>query len=43
VKPWVTVDVEVATSGDLYRSVLERLRAAGIETPRSGHDVRMLA
>jgi len=43
VKPWVKVDVEVATSGDLYRSVLERLRAAGIETPRSGHDVRMLA
>src|SRR5882724_933653 len=35
VKPWVTVDAEVAASGDLYRAVLERLRAAGIEVPRS--------
>jgi small conductance mechanosensitive channel len=43
VKPWVTVDTEVAASGDLYRSVLERLRAAGIELPSSRHDVRMLA
>ncbi len=43
VKPWVTVDSEVAASGDLYRAVLERLRAAGIEVPRSRHDVRMLA
>jgi small conductance mechanosensitive channel len=43
VKPWVTVDAEVAASGDLYRAVLERLRAAGIEVPRSRHDVHMLA
>jgi len=43
VKPWVTVDSEVAASGDLYRAVLERLRVAGIEVPRSQHDVRMLA
>jgi small conductance mechanosensitive channel len=43
VKPWVTVDSEVAASGDLYRAVLERLRVAGIEVPRSRHDVRMLA
>ena len=43
VKPWVTVAAEVAASGDLYRAVLERLRAAGIEVPRSSHDVHMLA
>ena len=43
VRPWVTVDAEVAASGDLYRAVLERLRAAGIEVPRSRHDVHMLA
>jgi small conductance mechanosensitive channel len=43
VKPWVTVDAEVAASGDLYRAVLEHLRAAGIEVPRSRHDVHMLA
>jgi small conductance mechanosensitive channel len=43
VKPWVTVDAEVAASGDLYRAVLERLRAEGIEVPRSRHDVQMLA
>jgi small conductance mechanosensitive channel len=42
-KPWVTVDTEVAAAGDLYRAVLERLRAAGIEVPISRHDVRMLA
>src|SRR4030095_13946246 len=36
VKPWVTVDHEVATSGDLNRAVLERIRAAGIEGPASG-------
>jgi small conductance mechanosensitive channel len=43
VKPWVTVDAEVAASGDLYRALLEHLRAAGIEVPRSRHDVHMLA
>jgi small conductance mechanosensitive channel len=43
VKPWVTVDTEVAASGDLYRSIAERLRAAGIEVPPSRHEVRMLA
>ena len=43
VKPWVTVDTEVAASGDLYRAVLERIRAAGVEVPPSRHDVRMLA
>ena len=43
VRPWVTVDAEVAASGDLYRAVLEHLRAAGIEVPRSRHDVHMLA
>ena len=43
VKPWVAVDHEVATSGDLNRAVLERIRAAGIEVPPSRHEVRMLA
>lgn len=43
VKPWVAVDHEVATSGDLNRAVLERVRAAGIEVPPSRHEVRMLA
>ena len=43
VRPWVTVDAEVAASGDLYRALLEHLRAAGIEVPRSRHDVHMLA
>jgi small conductance mechanosensitive channel len=43
VKPWVAVDHEVATSGDLNRAVLERVRAAGIEVPQSRHEVRMLA
>lgn len=42
VKPWVTVDTEIAASGDLYRAVLERLRAAGIEVGASRRDVRML-
>ena len=43
VKPWVAVDHEVATSGDLNRAVLERIRTAGIEVPPSRHEVRMLA
>jgi small conductance mechanosensitive channel len=43
VKPWVAVDHEVATSGDLNRAVLERIRGAGIEVPPSRHEVRMLA
>jgi small conductance mechanosensitive channel len=43
VKPWVKVDTEVAAAADLYRAVLERLRAAGIEVPTSRRDVRMLA
>ena len=43
VKPWVTADAEVAASGDLYRAVVERLRAAEIEVPRSRHEVHMLA
>jgi len=43
VKPWVAVDHEVVTSGDLNRAVLERIRAAGIEVPQSRHEVRMLA
>ena len=43
VKPWVTVDTEVAARGDLNRTILERLRAAGVELPQSRHEVRVLA
>jgi small conductance mechanosensitive channel len=43
VKPWVTVDTEVAARADLNRTILERLRAAGVELPQSRHEVRMLA
>jgi small conductance mechanosensitive channel len=43
VKPWVAVDHEVAASGDLNRTILERIRAAGIEVPLSRHEIRMLA
>jgi small conductance mechanosensitive channel len=43
VKPWVAVDHEVAASGDLNRTILGRIRAAGIEVPLSRHEIRMLA
>jgi small conductance mechanosensitive channel len=42
VRPWVAVPNEVTAAGDLYRALVERFRAEGIDRPLPQREVRLL-
>jgi small conductance mechanosensitive channel len=42
VRPWVAVANEVPAAGDLYRALIERFRAEGIDKPLPQREVRLL-